>query len=159
MRLFVWNLLLALFWGALSNELTLVNLLFGYVIGFLSLWIARRTLGSTSYFRKTSGLASFFIFFITELIKATLKIAHDIVTPRHRMIPGVISIPLEATTDFEITLLANLISLTPGTLSLDVSADRTVLYIHAMYIPDQNKEAFRKALKDQMERRILELLR
>lgn len=49
------------------------------------------------------------------------------------MKPGVIALPLSARTEMEITLVANLISLTPGTLSLDVSDDRKVLYIHAMF--------------------------
>ena len=65
----------------------------------------------------------------------------DVIPPRARprlsaavQIAGVIAIPLEARTDAEIVLLANLITLTPGTLSLDISADRKVLYVHAMYI-------------------------
>jgi multicomponent Na+:H+ antiporter subunit F len=53
------------------------------------------------------------------------------------MRPGVIGVPLDAKTDVEITLLANLISLTPGTLSLDVSATGT-LYVHAMYVHDRD---------------------
>jgi multicomponent Na+:H+ antiporter subunit E len=50
-----------------------------------------------------------------------------------------------------------MISLTPGTLSLDVSADRKILYIHAMYIDDVN--AVRRKIKDGFERRVLEVLR
>ncbi|OFZ19119.1 MAG: cation:proton antiporter [Bdellovibrionales bacterium GWB1_55_8] len=159
MRLFLWNLLLAFFWGAVSDELTLLNLLFGFAIGFLSLWIARRTLDEINYFQKIVHIISFFIFFAKELVLSTLKIAHDVMTPRHRMLPGVLAIPLQANTDLEITLLANIISLTPGTLSLDISSDRKILYIHAMYITNRDKEMFRKYIKDQLERRVLELLR
>jgi multicomponent Na+:H+ antiporter subunit E len=68
-----------------------------------------------------------------------------------------VAIPLEARTDFEILFLANLITLTPGTLSLDVSADRKVLYVHAMFLED--RDGFRKQMKDGMERRLLEVLR
>ncbi|NNJ70240.1 MAG: Na+/H+ antiporter subunit E, partial [Kiritimatiellales bacterium] len=71
--------------------------------------------------------------------------------------PGVIGIPLDAETDLEITMLANIISLTPGTLSLDVSEDRKTLYIHAMYVI--NPEDLRNEIKDGLERRLLELLR
>ena len=49
------------------------------------------------------------------------------------------------------------ITLTPGTLSLDVSADRSVLYIHAMYIHDVGR--FKKEIKQGLERRLLEVLR
>jgi multicomponent Na+:H+ antiporter subunit E len=69
----------------------------------------------------------------------------------------VIGIPLEAKTDLEITVLANLITMTPGTLSLDVSPDRKTLYVHAMYI--KNPEALRFDIKENLERRVLELLR
>jgi multicomponent Na+:H+ antiporter subunit E len=75
------------------------------------------------------------------------------------MRPGVIAIPLNARTDVEITLLANLITLTPGTLSLDVSADRSVLYIHVMYIDNDDIDAVRRKIKEGFERRILEVLR
>jgi multicomponent Na+:H+ antiporter subunit E len=84
-------------------------------------------------------------------------VAFDVVTPRNYMKPGIIGIPLDAETDLEITLLANFITLTPGTLSLDVSTDKKTLYIHAMYVED--KEAFIRSIKDGFERRLLDILR
>ncbi len=73
--------------------------------------------------------------------------------------PGVVAIPLDARTDAEITLLANLITLTPGSVSLDLSEDRRVLYVHAMYIDGGDVEAYRRSVKEGLERRVLELLR
>lgn len=73
--------------------------------------------------------------------------------------PGVVAIPLDARTDVEITLLANLITLTPGSVTLDLSEDRSVLYVHAMYIDDGDVEAYRRSVKEGLERRVLELLR
>ena len=95
-------------------------------------------------------------FFIKELVQANLRVAFDILTPPWHMQPGVIALPLSARTEMEITLVANLISLTPGTLSLDVSDDRKVLYIHAMFLDDE--EELRRNLKE-MEHRALELFR
>jgi multicomponent Na+:H+ antiporter subunit E len=74
------------------------------------------------------------------------------------MHPGVIAVPLDARTDAEITLLANLITLTPGTLSIDVSADRKVLYIHTMDLGD-DPVRFRREIKEGFERRLLEVMR
>jgi multicomponent Na+:H+ antiporter subunit E len=68
-----------------------------------------------------------------------------------------VAIPLDVETDVEITLLANLITLTPGTLSMDISDDRKVLYVHAMYVDDP--EALRAEIKNGFERRVLEMLR
>lgn len=95
-------------------------------------------------------------FFMKELVQANLRVAFDIVTPPWHMQPGVIAMPLSARTEMEITMVANLISLTPGTLSLDVSDDRKVLYIHAMFLDDE--EELRRNLKE-MEHRALELFR
>ncbi len=72
--------------------------------------------------------------------------------------PGVVAIPLDARTDLEITLLANLITLTPGSVSLDLSEDKRVLYVHAMYIDGGDIEAYRRSIKEGLERRVLELL-
>jgi len=73
--------------------------------------------------------------------------------------PGVLAIPLDARTDVEIAMLANLITLTPGSVSLDVSEDRSQLFIHAMYIDGGDVEAYRRDVKENLERRVLELLR
>ena len=75
----------------------------------------------------------------------------------HRSRPGIIAVPIEARTDLEITTLANLVSLTPGTLSLDVSGDRRTLYVHAMFVDDP--ESIHRDIKNGMERRVLEALR
>ena len=69
----------------------------------------------------------------------------------------VIEVPIEAKTDLEITLLANLITLTPGTLTLDVAPDRKSLYVHAMFVDDP--EQIRAEIKNGMERRLLEVMR
>lgn len=95
--------------------------------------------------------------FVYELVAPSFQVAWDVVTPRHLAKPGIIAVPLDARTDLEITVLANLICLTPGTLSLDVSADRRVLWVHCMFIDDPDES--RQALKDVMERRVIEALR
>ena len=108
------------------------------------------------YAGKVPKVATFIVFFIFELMKANIRVAYEVLTPTHNMRPGVISFDLQAEKDFEITMLMNLISLTPGTLSLDVSSDRRCLYIHAMYVDDLDK--LRIQIKE-FERRLLELLR
>lgn len=79
---------------------------------------------------------AFLGFYIKEVILSNLRVAYDVLTPRHHMKPGFIAIPLGDLTDRQILILANLITMTPGTLSIDVSADRSILYLHAMYIDD-----------------------
>jgi multicomponent Na+:H+ antiporter subunit E len=157
MTVFLLNVLLALTWLALTGEFTPTNLALGFAAGYFVLRVARRALPRTGYFGRVFQVISFLGFFLWELFKANLRVAYDIVTPRHHMKPGVVAIPLDLTTDEEITVLANLITLTPGTLSLDVSVDRRTLYVHAMYVDDL--EAFRREIKDGFERRVMELMR
>jgi multicomponent Na+:H+ antiporter subunit E len=154
---FLLNIILAIAWMLLTGELTVENFIEGLIIGYLILWISKSALGGTKYFKKIPKAIGFFFYFIKELIVANLKVAFDIVTPKDYMQPGIIAVPLDAETEMEITLLANLITLTPGSLSLDVSRDKKTLYVHSLYIEDADE--FRKILKQGLERKLLEVLR
>lgn len=157
MSRFLWNLLLAVVWAAITANFSADNLALGFVLGFLVLYFARPVIGSTGYVRRLAQAIALGGFVIWELLLSNLRVAYDVIRPRPRLQPGVIAVPLDVRTDAEITLLANLITLTPGSLSLDVSADRRTLYIHAMDIDDP--DALRRKIKDGFERRILAVTR
>lgn len=154
---FLWNVFLAVVWALSWGELSLDNLLIGAVAGYAILWLAADLIHARKYCENVPRIFEFIAFFIWELLVANLRIAYDVVAPQFRMRPGIIALPLDARTDGEITLLANLISLTPGTLSVDVSADRTKLFIHMQFIDDP--EHAKQQLKQGFERRLLRLLR
>ena len=94
-------------------------------------------------------------YFAVQAILAAARVAWDVVTPSVYAKPGVIAIPLDVRSDTGITVLAALVTLTPGTLALDVSEDRRVLYIHRMFISDPDRH--RRKIKSTMERRVMEL--
>jgi multicomponent Na+:H+ antiporter subunit E len=157
MNYFLFNIGLALVWAALTGVFSPANLLVGFGLGYFTLFLARRVLGPSAYFVKVQQVLSFVVFFLWELLVANLRVAADVLTPQAHMRPRIIAVPLDARTHAEITFLANLISLTPGTLSLDVSTDRRVLFIHAMYAADP--EAVKREIKEGLERRVLALMR
>jgi len=157
MNHFLLNIALALVWAALTGVFDPANLFVGFVLGYLTLLVAQRALDPSPYFGTLRQALAFTVFFVMELILANLRMAADVVTPTHYMRPRVLALPLDAATDVEITALAHLISLTPGTLSLDVSSDRQLLYIHAMYAPDADR--VRRDIKGGFERRLLALIR
>jgi multicomponent Na+:H+ antiporter subunit E len=97
-----------------------------------------------------------FFFFLKELIVATVRMAWVVISPHPKLRPGIIAVPLSVQSDIEIMLLASLITLTPGTLSLDVSDDRRILYVHTIDVEDI--EEFRTSIKQGFERRIQEVL-
>jgi multicomponent Na+:H+ antiporter subunit E len=99
------------------------------------------------------GLAAYFFW---ELVKANLRLALDVATPRFHMRPGIVAVPLDATQDSEILLLSMLINTTPGSVALDVSADRKTLYVHVMYM--DTPEGAREEIKTGFERRVLAVL-
>lgn len=96
------------------------------------------------------------LYFLYELMISSFRVAWEVVTPRMYSKPGIVAVPLEVRSDLGITLLANLISLTPGSLSLEVSADRGTLYVHVMFIDDVDAE--RANIKNNFERRVLEVV-
>jgi multicomponent Na+:H+ antiporter subunit E len=151
------NFVMALTWAAVTGVFSARNLTIGFVLGFLILLFADRTTERKSYVGRIIKLGGFVLFFVWELMLANIRMAHSVLLPSRTLRPGIIAIPLSARTDAEITLLANLISLTPGTLSLDVSTDRKTLYVHAMFIDDV--DMMRYEIKAGFERRLLEVMR
>lgn len=97
----------------------------------------------------------FALYFLWQLLLSNIKIAQSVILPNRFMRPGIVAIPLDVKKDVEIFLLANAITLTPGSLTVDVSADHKVLYVHGMSIDDA--EAFRQDIKTGFERMILEI--
>ena len=154
---FAINLILAFVWAALNGGIGLTSLIVGFLVGYLIQFILQPIFGKSRYCGQLYDGVLLVLYFIYELIISSLKVAWDVVTPLQRSKPALIAVPIEANSDAEITVLANLISLTPGSLSVDVSEDRSHLLVHAMFVDDP--EAFKQEIKDGMERRILEAMR
>ena len=110
-------------------------------------------------FHKSRKIGGLIIFYLKELLLASVKVAYDVITPKDHMEPAIIAVPLEVNTDLEITLLANFITLTPGTLSIDISEDRKTLYIHEVYVKGKDKERVRRLIKEGFEKKILNITR
>ncbi len=154
---FFLNASLAVIWVALSGSFSFFSLTVGLILGYVVLAIVQPQIPAIQgYAQRIPRIIRFILFFVVELAKANWRVGFDVVTPTLHMRPGVIGVPLEAKTDMEITMVANFISLTPGTLSLDVSDDRKVLYIHAMFLQDE--AALRREISI-LQHRILEVMR
>ena len=146
------SILLALAWAALQGDITLGNLVAGYVVSYAILSLLARggvmpsTLASRS--RHALGLAAFFA---RELLLANLRVAGDVLGA-NRIEPAVVAIPLDVTSDGEILLLSMLINITPGSVTIDLSRDRRTLYVHVMHM--KSAEQTRREIKDGFERRV-----
>jgi multicomponent Na+:H+ antiporter subunit E len=88
------------------------------------------------------------IFYLKEIIFSNLRVAYDVLTPTHQMTPGIIALDVSDYSDAQISLMANFITMTPGTLGLAVSEDHSKLYIHAMYLDSTPEEVAEQLLND-----------
>jgi len=149
--------LFALVWLAVSGSFTVPNLLLGIAAGVLSLLLIRGHIQPDGRRLRPLKILSLLALFIKELALSAWKVAVLVASPKMALKPGIFAFPLRVDRDFEITLLANLITLTPGTLSVDVSADRTVLYVHAIDCSDP--AGARRDIANGFERKILEAFR
>lgn len=157
MKLLLGNILLALVWVGVTGDFTFGNFVLGFLVGFLSLWLLGDIVGAKTYLWSVLAAGRLMLLFSWELLLANMRLARDVLTPRIRATPSVVAVTLDATTDLEILLLALLVSLTPGTVVLDIARDRQHIYVYSMY--SQDKEAARRLIKETFERGILAVTR
>jgi len=157
MRPFLINISLALGWAALCGEVSLKNLVIGFVLGYLVLGAGRNIVGESTYFLKVRQTFVFLFAFIWALVASAFSVAALVLLPWRTSHPAILEVPLDAESDLEIVFLGNIISLTPGTLTLEVAPDRSALFVHCMDAPDP--EQVRREIKEGLERPLLELMR
>jgi multicomponent Na+:H+ antiporter subunit E len=148
------NLLIGVIWMFLSESYSFASFLVGFVIGAALLFLFNRFIPDSFYFREVKAIGYLIFLFIKELLLANLEVLKWVYKPKLDFQPGIIALPIDVKKNWEITLLANLITLTPGTLSVDVSRDQRYIYIHAIDLPDVNqtivgiKDTFEKAIRE-----------
>lgn len=157
MNLFALNIALAVAWAALTGNFTLGGLAVGFVIGTAALYVAKPLFpGCDDYFLRGWHWGKLCVLFLYELVVSSIAVVWDVITPSTKARPGVIAMPLDVEDEMGVLLVTNLISLTPGTLSLDVTDDRKTLFIHAMFADDP--DAIRAQLKGGMERWVMDAM-
>lgn len=169
MRLYLLRVVFfALVWAALKGAFTPLNLVAGLVFGSAVLLFVRplyEGVGQTEaahenvigFLKRLFWIGELIVYFFYELVKSSVEVAQTVFRPNMRLNPGIVSLPLDCTTGLEITTLANLISLTPGTVSLEVSPDEEKLYIHAMFVGAEDAST-RDYIKHTLERRVIRAL-
>lgn len=96
-----------------------------------------------------------FFFFLKEVVLANLQIAQFVLWKPSRIRPAIIKVPLDIKTDRGIFLLSSMVTLTPGTLSLDVSEDRKFLYVHVTHTVNPSEVI--ESIKRGFEKRLMEV--
>ena len=135
------NLILAFIWCLLQDEISLRQFVIGSLIGLMAmLFFPRSFHQERRYFRKVWACFQLAVFFVKELLIANWTVVRQVLAPELKIHSGIIAYPLTLQHDMLITLLANMITLTPGTLSVEVAPDRKYLFIHFLDVDDVEEE-------------------
>ena len=159
-RYMVYSTSLALAWCFVHGTVSIQNFLAGFLLAFIVIWPLRKfysfnkELSLGKYIRKIPAQLRFFWMLTIEIIKANIMVAKIVLQPKIDIKPGVIAVPIRTKTDMGITALANTITLTPGTLTIDVSDDKSVLYVHA--IDTSDPEGLLEFIREDIEKYVLE---
>lgn len=151
------NLFIALLWMSLHNSWHLSTLIVGYLVGLLLIFALRRFNHQQFYFRRVLAIVRLLLLFFKELVLSSFFVLKEILRPTARIKPGIIAVPTHLRSDWELTVFSMLITLTPGTLTLEISEKRDILFIHTMDIADT--ELVVKQIKNTFESAIMEVTR
>jgi Multisubunit Na+/H+ antiporter, MnhE subunit len=148
--------ILALVWAGISGNFSGLNLLFGGLTGAVAVYFLRDAFAGPHTSRRLRRVLSLVLLFLWELMVSAVRVALVVIRPdlKKAVRPAIVAVPISLKSDAEITLLANLVTLTPGTLSVDLSPDKSVLYVHALDMGD--REAMIADIANGFEKKVRE---
>lgn len=125
-------------WMLLWGDVTPANVLTGLAVAVAVIAIAGSRRSGQVIVRPVAVLR-LAVHFAVHLVIATAIVAWEVVTPRTRIRTGIVAVPLHGCSDAVATLIADVISLTPGTLTVEVDPDPLTLYVHVLHLRDVDK--------------------
>lgn len=156
---FILNLFIATLWLLLQDEVIpqFSTFLMGFIVGIGILYVMHRFYGTQFYLRRVFSILKLLWLFNWELLISSYSVLRQITTPKLNITPGIFTYKTELKGDWEITALALLLTLTPGSVVMEVSEEGDMFYIHAMDI-EQSKEAVIRSI-GKFEQAIMEVTR
>ncbi|MGK5595614.1 MAG: Na+/H+ antiporter subunit E [Parachlamydiaceae bacterium] len=157
MKPFLINLALAFVWLMLGS-ITLWRLLIGYALGFIILSFFPNIQGNECYIKRTFAFFKFSKKFFIEFIKANFSVAKIVLfKPKKELIPRFIHYDISQLTKVEVLILNQCITLTPGTVTVQLASDHSSLLIHVLSA--DSGEEVRHSIKNDLEIPLLEFTR
>lgn len=129
--------MLFIIWLLLTNSFTLGNALLAAVLSWGILKLVGGLVQTKSRVKHPLKAGKYVLILIYDIIVSNAVVARQVLGPVHHLRPGFIAVPLSLTEPLPITLLASTISLTPGTVSTELSKDLKTLYVHALNVDDE----------------------
>ncbi|MER2169850.1 multisubunit sodium/proton antiporter, MrpE subunit [Paenisporosarcina quisquiliarum] len=151
------NVLIALTWMFLSVSFKPTTFIVGYLLGLLMLFMLRKSFSSRFYMDRVWAVIKLASLFLKELLLSNFSVLKLIVQPTMPIRPAIFAMPTVLEQDWEITLLSSLITLTPGTVVIDISDDNKTLFIHSIDFEDIDEAV--DSIRNTFEKAILEVSR
>jgi multicomponent K+:H+ antiporter subunit E len=140
----------------LNNTLSLGHIILGCVLGFFIPLLCEPLRVKQATIKKPLKAVSYVFVVLKDIIVANIEVALLVVGPMHKIQPGFIAVPLDLTGTLPITVLASTVTMTPGTVSADISTDQKWLYIHVLNMPKDEQEVI-DLIKQRYEARVKEI--
>jgi len=151
----------SLVWFALTDIKDIQEVITGIVIALLISLLAGHFLvvnqTSRGVLKRLLYLVIYIFRFLWELIKANLNVAYLVIHPKLPIKPGIVKIKTKLTKDSALTLLGNSITLTPGTMTVDINEDKKELYIHWIYVKEVQEDKATQEISQNFERILTEI--
>ena len=156
---FLLNLFIALLWVFLKDENSFYFSTFGngFVVGIFIVFLMRRFFGGQFYLIGVYAIIKLVFLFISELLQSSVVVIKHILSPKINIEPGIFTYKTTLKGDWEVTTLALLLTLTPGSVVMEINPEGNVFYIHAMDINRYQKD-LETSLK-KFEKAIMEVTR
>lgn len=156
---FVLNLFIAALWFLLKDDpqADFSTFVAGFLVGIVILYAMHRFFGTRFYLRRVAKIIKLILIFIQELILSSMSVLRWILSPELNITPGIFTYETKLEGDWQVTALALLLTLTPGSVVMEVSEDGNLFYIHAMDLEEAKDSIVRSIGK--FERAILEVTR
>lgn len=153
------NLFIAFLWMTLmdEDELKFTTFFAGFLVGIGIIFFMHRFFGTQFYLRRLFSSFKLLLIFISELTQSSIVVLRQILSPKLKIKPGIFKYETILISDVEVTMLSLLLTLTPGSVVMEVSPEGNTLYIHAMDV-EQSRAGLIKQLKN-FERAIMEVTR
>lgn len=132
--------LLVAFWLLAWGQVSVANVASGIVVaaGLLVAFPPHRPAVSGPSISPL-GTARLILYVLTQIVPANVLVTREILSRRSRIRTGVLAYPLEQPSDAVLSLMAHVIALTPGTMTVEATSDPSVLYIHFLLLDDLEK--------------------
>ncbi|MCW1927630.1 Na+/H+ antiporter subunit E [Bhargavaea beijingensis] len=149
------NFILAFTWMFILNSFSASTFIIGWLLGLLLILMMRRFFPGPIYVKRIWAILKLVLLFFKELWMANIQVFMLVIKPKLDIQPAIFRYPTKLKSDWEITLLSALITLTPGTIVMNVSEDKKMLYIHTLHIDDVDEAV--KSIRDSFEKAIMEV--